>query len=290
MRGGSRRVCEANQTRRHPCPSPRFALPLPTHGWATSPTRLHRSDHAAVRLTCSIQSSPVPPARNRRVLLLSSNSQPHHLQPTHRQPIHCSGSKSHNANIPRREPRTLSPHLVPHRRCDKRQQTTSRMRPALAPLFLAPLAALAASDRFAAFEPALEQLPAAYNETEAIGQDGVLELLKRQNGNACATNYFACSNLGAPGLCCPRSAVCSADQRGAVACCPQGVACTGALSTGLATASVNPTATTTGSFVPASTTTDPFSQGTGGASPGSTLRVPPLIQAVKAMLQSVRLL
>lgn len=164
------------------------------------------------------------------------------------------------------------------------------MRPALAPLLLAPLAALAAPDRFAAFEPALEKLPAAYNESEAIGQDGVLELLKRQGGNTCATNYYACSNLGAPGLCCPRTAICSADQRGAVACCPQGVACTGALGTGLATASASPTATTTGSFVPAQTTTDPFSQGTGGTSPGSTLRVPALIRAAKAMLQSVRLL
>ncbi|KAH9870365.1 hypothetical protein IAQ61_005839 [Plenodomus lingam] len=145
------------------------------------------------------------------------------------------------------------------------------MRPALAPLFLAPLVALAAPDKFAAFEPALEQLPAAYNESEAIGQDGVVELLKRQ-GNTCASNHYACNNLGAPGLCCPRTAICSVDQRGAVACCPQGVACTGVLGNSPATSLPTATTTTTGPFVPAQTTTDPFSQGTGGTSPGSTVQ------------------
>jgi len=144
------------------------------------------------------------------------------------------------------------------------------MRPALAPLLLAPLIALAAPDRYAAFEPALEQLPAAANETEALGDAAELDLVKRQC-NTCATNYYACSNLGAPGLCCPRTAICSADQRGAVACCPQGVACTGAL--GPATAGPLPTPTPVGSFVPAQTTTQPFSQGAGGASAGSTVPV-----------------
>lgn len=150
------------------------------------------------------------------------------------------------------------------------------MRPALAPLLLAPLVAFAAPDRYAAFQPALEQLPAAANETDSLGDNAALDLIKRQ-GNTCATNYFACSNLGAPGLCCPRNAICSADQRGAVACCPQGAACTGALgpATSGPSATATATATTTGSFVPAQTTTDPFSQGTGGASAGSTVQVRP---------------
>ncbi|KAL6706486.1 hypothetical protein ACN47E_005425 [Coniothyrium glycines] len=160
------------------------------------------------------------------------------------------------------------------------------MRSLVAPLLLVPLAVLAAPDVVANFEPALEQLPTAYNETDLATEDGILELLKRQ-GNTCATNYFACSNLGAPGLCCPRTAVCSADPRGQVACCPQGAACTGTIG---ATAAL-PTATTTGPFVFATTTSDnPFVQQTTGASAGSTLRAPLLIQAAKAMLQSVRLL
>lgn len=138
------------------------------------------------------------------------------------------------------------------------------MRLLYAPLLLAPIAALAAPDILADFEPALEQLPSVNNDTEVLAEDGSFELLKRQ-GSACATNYFACSNLGAPGLCCPRTAICSADQRGQVACCPQGAACTGALggSGGLQTASA--TASPTVSFVIASTTQNPFVQQTNGA-------------------------
>lgn len=148
------------------------------------------------------------------------------------------------------------------------------MRPVIASLLLAPLVALAAPDVFAAFEPALEQLPGAYNETETSADDGSFELLKRQ-GNSCATNYFACQNLNAAGLCCPRTAVCSADPRGAVACCQIGAVCTGtigAVNTALQSASVNPTATTTGPFVAASTTGSPFVQQTNGASAGSTVQ------------------
>lgn len=145
----------------------------------------------------------------------------------------------------------------------------STMRTVIAPLLLAPLAALAAPDAFANFEPALEQLPTVFNETESLAQDGTLELLKRQ-GNTCANNYYACSNLGAPGLCCPRTAVCSADQRGQVACCPQGNVCTGTIG---AIPTTSPTATQTGPFVVASTTTaGPFVQQTTGASAGSTVQ------------------
>lgn len=143
------------------------------------------------------------------------------------------------------------------------------MRPVIAALLLAPLVALAAPDTFAAFEPALEPLQAVYNETETVAQDGRLELLKRA-GN-CATNYFACSNIGAAGLCCPKTAICSADPRGAVACCPQGAACTGTIAaTSLQSASA--TTTTTGTFVSATaTTTSPFSQGA-NANAGSTVQ------------------
>ena len=150
------------------------------------------------------------------------------------------------------------------------------MRAVFAPLLLAPLLALAAPDTFADFEPALDQLPAVYNETDTPADDGSFDLLKRQ-GDTCATNYYACSNQGAPGLCCPRTAVCSADQRGAVACCPQGAACTGTIGAGATntaprSTSANPTATTTGPFVIASTTDNPFVQQTDGASAGSTVQ------------------
>lgn len=147
------------------------------------------------------------------------------------------------------------------------------MRLLLAPLLLAPLTALAAPDHLVAFEPALEQLPSANSETETLAPEGSFELLKRQ-GSTCASKYYACSNLGAAGLCCPQTAVCSADQRGQVACCPQGAACTGALgSTGSAqTASTTQTASSTVPFVVASTTQGPFVQQTNGASVGSTVQ------------------
>jgi hypothetical protein len=148
------------------------------------------------------------------------------------------------------------------------------MRTFFAPLLLAPLAALAAPDVLADFEPALEQLPTTvYNATETSPAEGSLELLRRQN-NACATNYFGCANLGAPGLCCPRTAVCSADQAGHVACCPQGAACTGAIGAiATGSTSANPSATSTVPFVVASTTTNPpFVQATNGANHGSTVQ------------------
>lgn len=131
------------------------------------------------------------------------------------------------------------------------------MRPILAPLLLAPLTALAAPDILAPFEPAVAQLPTSENNSTFL-EDGNLELLKRQNGNSCATNYYACAALNAPGLCCPRTAICTADQNRAVACCPQGAVCTGALGIPAATAS------TTQSFVFASTTgsQNPFVQQT----------------------------
>jgi hypothetical protein len=129
-----------------------------------------------------------------------------------------------------------------------------KMRSMLAPLLLAPLAALAApGDVLAPFEAAL---PTSDNNSTL--PNGTPALFARQNSNACATNYYACAALNAPGLCCPRSATCTADQNRAVACCPQGAICTGSLG---ATA-----ANTNGGFVPAATTTSaPFVQGSGAA-------------------------
>ncbi|CAN9155848.1 unnamed protein product [Alternaria sp. RS040] len=146
------------------------------------------------------------------------------------------------------------------------------MRTFLAPLLLAPLAALAAPDVFADFEPAVAPLEKpVYEAMETSPADSGAQVLKRQNSNACATQYFNCAGLGAPGLCCPRTAVCSADQAGHVACCPQGAACTGAI--GAIATGANPSATSTVSFVIASTTGDsPFVQETNGANHGSTVQ------------------
>jgi hypothetical protein len=167
------------------------------------------------------------------------------------------------------------------------------MRTTFAPLLLAPLAALAAPDVFADFEPAVEQQlqDNVYEPMQTPAVDLSPELLKRQQNGACATNYFNCAGLGAPGLCCPRTAVCSADQAGHVACCPQGVVCTGALGAAVPTGS-NPSATSSlPPFITASTTTGgPFVQQTNAANHGSTLPARPLIQAVKAMLQAAQAL
>jgi hypothetical protein len=161
--------------------------------------------------------------------------------------------------------RTSFPHAI-----QTRDITSPKMRTAFAPLLLAPLAALASPDVLADFEPAVEGLQNnVYQSMQAAQADVHPELLKRQN-NACANNYFDCAGLGAPGLCCPRTAVCSADQAGRVACCPQGAACTGALG---AAPTANPTASTTVPFVTASTTAGgPFVQQTNGANHGSTVQ------------------
>ncbi|KAF2832992.1 hypothetical protein CC86DRAFT_364988 [Ophiobolus disseminans] len=139
------------------------------------------------------------------------------------------------------------------------------MRTYLAPLLLAPLA-LAAPDVLAPFEVALPQLPTPQDNSTLVEAGSNLELLKRQ-GNVCTTNYYACAALNAPGLCCPRTAICTADQRGAVACCPQGAQCTGALGQPLATPGTgSPT------FVLATTTTNnPFVQQTNAPGPRSTV-------------------
>ncbi|KAI9661505.1 MAG: hypothetical protein M1831_003027 [Alyxoria varia] len=54
------------------------------------------------------------------------------------------------------------------------------------------------------------------------------EKQKRQS-NPCADDYAQCAQAGEPGLCCPSTAICSADQSGNVGCCPLGAACTGTI-------------------------------------------------------------
>jgi hypothetical protein len=148
---------------------------------------------------------------------------------------------------------------------------TSNMR---SNLFILPAIALANPNVLLSefFEP-LQETPAQGNDT--IGE-GSLELVKRQAG--CATGYDSCSNLGAPGLCCRTTQVCSADAAGHVACCPLNNACTGtigAIATGVSslvpTTTVTATTTTTGGaiiVVPGATTTATggFTQETGAAS------------------------
>ena len=110
---------------------------------------------------------------------------------------------------------------------------------------IAPLV-LAAPDVLGAFEPADLALTSVDNSTAA-------DIFKRQGDN-CADGYYACSNLNAPGLCCPRTAICSADRAQNVGCCPQGIACTGTLGQASATGGSG-AATTTAPFAPATTTT-----------------------------------
>jgi hypothetical protein len=138
------------------------------------------------------------------------------------------------------------------------------MRSILAPLLLVPLTALAAPDLVAPFEPALPQITSANNATD----DATNPLLARQNGgNACATNYYACAALNAPGLCCPRTAICTADQNRAVACCPQGAQCTGTLGVPAATGTQSSPPFASASIT--TTTGAPFVQATPNAGAGA---------------------
>jgi hypothetical protein len=144
------------------------------------------------------------------------------------------------------------------------------MRSILAPLLLVPLTALAAPDVLAPFEPALPQLNLALATTPNNSTDDANPLLARQNdGSACATNYYACAALNAPGLCCPRTAICTADSNRNVACCPQGAQCTGTLGAPAATG------TQSQSSIPpfaSASTTAPFVQATPNTGARSTVQ------------------
>jgi len=157
--------------------------------------------------------------------------------------------------IPPAQRRTLFPHQLnpPH---------IPNMRPVFAPLLLAPLAALANPNLIAPFELALPISSNNSTDPDLLDPD----LLKRQNNNACATNYYACAALDAPGLCCPRTAICTADSNRAVACCPQGAQCTGTLGLPPASSASLP------SSAPATTTTAPPFQASSIPNAGS----PPL--------------
>jgi len=73
-------------------------------------------------------------------------------------------------------------------------------------------------------------------DTQILSNETSHELLKRQS-NACPSNYNACTNQGAPGLCCARNQACAADGNGNVACCPTRASCTGTI-TGVVTGGV----------------------------------------------------
>ena len=53
------------------------------------------------------------------------------------------------------------------------------------------------------------------------------QLLDKRQSSGCSESYADCANQGQPGLCCPTTAACSADQMGNVGCCAFGAACTG---------------------------------------------------------------
>ncbi|KAF2484328.1 hypothetical protein BDY17DRAFT_323190 [Neohortaea acidophila] len=63
------------------------------------------------------------------------------------------------------------------------------------------------------------------------------ELRRRAGGGQCPTDFHACTNLNAPGLCCANAAICTPDDNGNVACCPSHSVCTG-LVTGSITSGV----------------------------------------------------
>lgn len=63
--------------------------------------------------------------------------------------------------------------------------------------------------------------------------------LRRRQGNGCPNDFHACSNLGAPGLCCANAAVCTPDGNGNPACCPSNAVCTGLVSGAITSGTVN---------------------------------------------------
>lgn len=66
---------------------------------------------------------------------------------------------------------------------------------------------------------------------ETSSNETIHELPKRAlDPTSCPTGYKNCAGIGAPGLCCANSAICSPDQAGHVACCPSGAVCTGSIS------------------------------------------------------------
>lgn len=81
------------------------------------------------------------------------------------------------------------------------------------------------------------------SDPEALSNEHLSPLLQKRQ-NACG-NYRSCSTLGAPSLCCPKSALCSADSLGNVGCCPTGYACAGTIPTTNGVVATAAAATTT---------------------------------------------
>ncbi|KAI9820479.1 MAG: hypothetical protein M1826_000916 [Phylliscum demangeonii] len=91
---------------------------------------------------------------------------------------------------------------------------------------------------------------------------GLERLAKRQQNNACRTDYVACAAVNAAAVCCAAGTDCQLDQAGHVACCPRGAMCTGTISVG----SVTVTATATAAASGASSSAAPPSGTTTGGS------------------------
>lgn len=140
-------------------------------------------------------------------------------------------------------------------------------------LFLAIFCALTTALQIPDLQPFLTAIPLFGYSVDNATQH---ELQRRQN-TACPTSYNNCANLGAPGLCCAATAVCSADFLGHVACCRSGVACSGtigAVITGGTLDSngnlVGASATTTGTGTATSTSNGLVGATTTTTTPGAT--------------------
>jgi len=91
--------------------------------------------------------------------------------------------------------------------------------------------------------------------------------INKRSGTSCPTRYAACSGLGAPGLCCAATAVCSADAAGHVACCPTGAACSGTIGSIITAGTLG--GSPASAVAPQSTSTGAGAGLLGGASTGS---------------------
>jgi len=94
------------------------------------------------------------------------------------------------------------------------------------------------------FDPLFDTLP-----PDTFSQDqsptATQDLFKRQAAaTSCPQAYNNCAVLGAPGLCCANTAVCSADYAGHVACCNKGAACTGTIASIITAGTIGGTSNT----------------------------------------------
>ena len=114
-------------------------------------------------------------------------------------------------------------------------------------------------DPFGSFETALDLLGTFLQESltsddnstttlpvtsPSIPEPTALLDRRQQVLSNCPTSYNNCGNLGASGLCCAHTAVCSADYAAHVACCPLGAACTGTIASVITGGTIGGTTTT----------------------------------------------